>query len=587
MDKRITGGLALLALAAASFGQTWALDVAEDGRTGLAGRRGEGPGTVLDGREVPLPAAPDWQADLERAVGGLAWGDADDDGDLDLAAGCYYAQAYPPIVDWKVYVYLNHDGMLETSPSWISTDERSTADVRWADINGDGRPDLIAANGYASADPSVVYFSGPGGLSASPGWTAGDQTWSLGAAATDFDHDGDLDVAFANQGLSQYDPYRPVTYFRNVGGTLETHPSWTSADAANSNYVAWGDVDGSHVIARQDTFLGDGDRRVFHACTLPMEEPVAVAIDGQMVGVFAHDRVAGWVSLAAPPPAGAEVTLTYRNSTAPDLAASRWASFASGVYLHDGAGLSGLMGWMTPNAGATEKGIAWADVERDGDLDLVVGASSDPTALYMNDGTALAPAPGWQSLETYFGCQDLAWGDVNHDGYLDLATVHFGNGHVRVYLSDQGVLPPLPSWLYDCSSSATAIAWGDLNGDGRLDLAVGTARQPAMVFLNTSAPSSVSHPPRADRLDLSVGPQPLAGAGWVAFTLTHAAPVRLSLHDLNGRLVRQLSCGDRAAGRHRISWQRATAERRLTAGAYLLRLEAGDLVRSRRVLVLN
>ncbi len=33
-------------------------------------------------REVPLPAVPDWNADIERAVGGLAWGDADGDGDL-------------------------------------------------------------------------------------------------------------------------------------------------------------------------------------------------------------------------------------------------------------------------------------------------------------------------------------------------------------------------------------------------------------------------------------------------------------------------------------------------------------------------
>ncbi|MBU1698864.1 MAG: hypothetical protein KJ970_13705 [Candidatus Eisenbacteria bacterium] len=81
--------------------------------------------------------------------------------------------------------------------------------------------------------------------------------------------------------------------------------------------------------------------------------------------------------------------------------------------------------------------------------------------------------------------------------------------HARVYLNIDGVLSTTADWTYYASSSATAIAVMDMNYDGYLNLAVATARQPAMVFLNTLPPSSV---PDADSFfpatRLLVSPQP-------------------------------------------------------------------------------
>ncbi len=558
-----------------------ALTLPDDGRAPDAALSSESaPPLARD--EVPLPATPDWNSTLERAVGGLAWGDADGDGDLDLAAGCYYANAYPPITEWKVYIYVNHGGQLETEPSWISDDQRSTADVRWADIDGDGRPDLIAANGYASYDPSVVYFNGPGGLSTTPGWVAGDATWTLGAAAADMDGDGYLDVAFANQGRDTYDPYRPVTLFRNTGSTLETTPSWTSDDEAISNYVAWGDVNGSSLTELSEVFTGDGIRHAFHVSRLPMEEPITVWVDDAPVARFASERIAGWVSLPSAPPAGTAVEIRYRAPSAPDLAVSRWVNFTSGLYVHNGSTLDGLMGWSTGEPGRSDKGIGWADVDGDGDLDLAIGASSAPTVLYPNLAGSLGHTPVWEAEASYFGCQDLAWGDVDGDGDPDLATIHFGNGHARVYLNLGGVLSTTPSWTYDCSSSATAIAWGDVNGDGHLDLAVGTARQPVMVFLNTSPPADVAPGEKTRCLYLSAGAQPSRGGGEVRFVMPESGWARLRLHDASGRMIDELYNGRASSGEHRI----ARAGRSLPAGVYLLRLDTrSDRTQRRWVVV--
>ena len=237
-----------------------AVNVSPDGRETAVEREDVSrPGALVLGMpDVPLPAVPSWSGDLDRAVGALAFGDVDGDGDLDLAAGCYFSNGFPPIDDWENLIYRNDGGTLQTTPTWISTDQRHTADLRFGDVDGDGDQDLFAANGGQGLDPSVIYLFGDGGIDEVPDWTAADQTWTLGASFCDLDGNGTLDLVTANQGNS-IDPVRPVHAYFNTGGVLETSPSWSSADLAISNAVAVGDLDGSSfVTVLSDSFPGDG-----------------------------------------------------------------------------------------------------------------------------------------------------------------------------------------------------------------------------------------------------------------------------------------------------------------------------------------
>ncbi|HZE26817.1 MAG TPA: FG-GAP-like repeat-containing protein [Terriglobales bacterium] len=110
---------------------------------------------------------------------------------------------------------------------------------------------------------------------------------------------------------------------------------------------------------------------------------------------------------------------------------------------------------------------AWAvDIEADGDLDIVLGASEGvPTVLRNNgDGTFLPIHP----FAGVSGVRGFAWADVDGDGNPDAAIID-GTGRLHVFMNErQGQFRerPLPAGLFPVK----AVAVADANSDGILDL---------------------------------------------------------------------------------------------------------------------
>jgi hypothetical protein len=84
-------------------------------------------------------------------------------------------------------------------------------------------------------------------------------------------------------------------------------------------------------------------------------------------------------------------------------------------------------------------------------------------------------------------------------------------------------------------------------------------------------------------------PNPVAGNATIRFDLPAAVPVRLAIYDVQGRRVGELARGDlRAAGRHAVLWDgHGSNGGRLRPGIYLVRLEAGGMTQTQRVVVLE
>lgn len=74
-------------------------------------------------------------------------------------------------------------------------------------------------------------------------------------------------------------------------------------------------------------------------------------------------------------------------------------------------------------------------------------------------------------------------------------------------------------------------------------------------------------------------PNPTQGSTQISFSLTRAEEVRLAVYDAQGRLVKTLAEGPRAAGTYRISVSD------LESGVYFYRLEAGKTSLTRRMVV--
>jgi hypothetical protein len=128
-------------------------------------------------------------------------------------------------------------------------------------------------------------------------------------------------------------------------------------------------------------------------------------------------------------------------------------------------------------------GGAYADLDRDGLLDLVVSNGNDmrqeSLAVYYNQGDGTFPSfPDWESSDSVYNGH-LSVADVDGDGWLDVAVARLGNSSVvgtsaRLYLNNSGTLSSTPDWETPELANAFDVAFGDMNNDGRPDLAVAT-----------------------------------------------------------------------------------------------------------------
>lgn len=98
-------------------------------------------------------------------------------------------------------------------------------------------------------------------------------------------------------------------------------------------------------------------------------------------------------------------------------------------------------------------------------------------------------------------------------------------------------------------------------------------------------PTTVEDLPRAAALYLPT-PNPFNPQTSIGFSLSVAGPCRLDIYDLEGRLVRTLWQGDRAAGEHAVTWNGLDrSDRTVPSGVYMARLSTAYGVLGRKLVL--
>ncbi len=377
----------------------------------------------------------------------------------------------------------NGDGTFQPAVTYNSG--AAPISVAVADVNGDGKPDVIIANICNSTFDcshglvSLLTGNGDGTFQPMVSYASGGQ-YAYSVAATDINGDGKLDLIVANQTASDGNYLNgsvASVLLGNGDGTFKAPVSYASDDFNGSSIVV-ADVDGN---GKPDVVMASGciDN---YSCSTGGVSVLLGNGDGTLQGGVDYEPGA-WSAFSV---ATADVNgdgkldlLLANQCSDPNSCGSGAAS----VLLGNGDGT--FQPAVTYNSGGqTASTILSADVNGDGLLDLVVGnvcaSSNCPSGSFSvllgnGDGTfQTAVSYGTSGLYAYY----FAIADVNGDGKLDViaanqcADNNCTHGTLSLLLGNgDGTFQTGVS--YDTGGqSSFSVAVADVNGDGKPDLLV-------------------------------------------------------------------------------------------------------------------
>jgi hypothetical protein len=455
-----------------------------------------GPRPATTSTTTPIfVTAPDYLAEYQPHS--VAIGDFNGDGNPDIAVANECGLASCAIGTVSVFLG-NGDGAFQSAVNYAAGGWNSSI-VLAADVNGDGKTDLIVLNALqtgaymayllvANADgtfqPAVSLSPRPNGVYA--------------MALADFNGDGKIDMAVTdNSGVT--------VLSGNGDGTFHTTSNYPLTGAGS---VVVGDLNGDGKLdlvvtgnSSTNVFLGKGDgtlqaAMIFDGGTGPSMVVGDFNGDGKQDVIFAGSAMEIMLGngdgtlqpgLWYPWPFSGYTNMVvgdFNKDGKPDLALTSACGFeydcATGsVNILLGNGDSTFQAPRAYAAGsAPGSAVATADINHDGRLDLAVvgfaSAGSVSALLGNGDGTFRAP----QDYAAGTSAEGGVAADFNNDGNLDIAvaagcidanctpgsvvtSVLLGNG--------DGTFLPAVNYPVQVSQSSTIIT-GDFNGDGIPDL---------------------------------------------------------------------------------------------------------------------
>jgi hypothetical protein len=339
---------------------------------------------------------------------GCAWGDYDNDGDLDL----FVAEGS----NQNDFLYSNNgDGTFtKVTSGAVVTEAGYSMGCAWGDYDNDGDLDLFVANSYGQNN-FLFTNNGAGDLTkVLSGAVVTDGGNSIGCAWGDYDNDGDLDLVVANA-----DGQNNFLYTNNGDGSFTKVTAGALVeDGGDSDSCAWGDYDNDGDL---DLFISNLDQNNF-LYTNNGDGSFTKVTSGSIVEDGGNSAGCAWGD--------------YDNDGDLDLYVTNAYDQNNFLYTNNGDGsFTKVTSGSIVEDGGRSADCAWGDYDNDGDLDLyVANVGNQNNFLYTNNGNGSFTKVTSGVVVTDGGNSSAcAWGDYENDGDLDLF-VSNGNGPQNDFL---------------------------------------------------------------------------------------------------------------------------------------------------------
>ena len=330
------------------------------------------------------------------------------------------------------------------------------------DFNKDGVLDLAVAN-QGSDSVSVLLGNGSGGFNAKTDYPTNFGPRSV--VSGDFNKDGNLDLAVANQGSDSVS-----VLLGNGGGGFGTKTDYATA------FTPLGVVSGD--------FNNDGNLDLATANT-----------NGDSVSVLLGNGNGSFGTKTDYPTLSGPTFVTsgdFNKDGNLDLVANSGNGNGNSVSVLLGNGSGGFGTKTDYVTGPGPSSVTSGDFNKDGNLDFAVANTNASTVSVL-----LGNGSGGFGTKTDYATganpSSVTSGDFNKDGNLDLATANITGNSVSVLPGNgSGVFGTKTD--YPTGAVPFSVTSGDFNQDGKLDLATANySDSTASVLLNTTAPAPIAN----------------------------------------------------------------------------------------------
>jgi len=432
--------------------------------------------------------------------------DLDQDGDLDLV----YTNG--AVVGGAITIfYQSSPRAFDRAPTILQHPSLSVPlAVAAADLDQDGDVDLVSANGFMSQSFTLFFQTSPGVFDPEPTVLA---TPSISAVsqvvAADLDQDGDMDLLSAD----------PLTGSSNLTILFQTSPG--VFDDENPLVLEAGSLQSPFNLAAADLDQ-DGDVDIVASATnavggarnltiLFQTEPGVFDIDNRVVLRDPALR-ATTALITADLDQDGDLDLVTANFDPPPANLTNLALFfqtSPGVYDPRATVL------RDPSFNLNRlSAISAADLDRDGDLDLVAADDlENKLIVYLQTSPgSFDPVP--TTIETSVdGPTSLVAADLDTDGHVDLVTANTNGRAIALYFqSGPGSFDPEPSLLESIAlDGPVSVTAADLDRDGDLDLVSANATSDNLTIFAQTSPGVFDAPSVLDGPAID-GPQSVFAA---------------------------------------------------------------------------